>query len=613
MIDISRYLQRWSALQLDRSSWVEHWRDLGKHLQPRRPRFTLSERNKGSRKNENIINNTPLMAVRTLASGMMSGITSPARPWFRLGIAGEYGQVPGAKAWLHEVEQLMSEVMTRSNLYNALPLVYTDLGVFGTAAMVVEEDDDDVIRCYVLPVGQYAVASGYRLQVDTIYREMILTTAQLVQRFGINKVPTQVKEAFQKGKYDDQHEVIHVVEPRYSDLDGEQKELEGNGYREEDMNVKTGSYSSPMGQDSKKDGEMGTRDGVPYQNNSDVLAPDEMPWKSCWFLPKTQDGKGHILHEGGFNEWPVMVVRWELTGEDVYGSSPGMNALGDAQALQLYEKRKAQAVDKIVSPPMKGSASLRNTRPSLLPGDITYLDSVGTNTMFEPALTIDPQTIGVVTNAIKEHESRIQRAFYADLWLAITNDDRTIPATAREIVERHEEKMLQLGPTLERIQDELLDPLVERIFNIMTRRGLIPPPPREIENANIKVEYISVMSKAQKLVGTSALERTLQVIANIAPVKPDVVDKVNFDAVLEEYGDMVGISPKVIRPQGEVDRTRQQRAQQQQAMVQQQQGAMAAQNAKTLADTTLDQDNALSRLMGGIGAAPAGGGGGLPQ
>jgi hypothetical protein len=305
-----------------------------------------------------------------------------------------------------------------------------------------------------------------------------------------------------------------------------------------------------------------------------------------------------------------MAARWNLTGEDIYGSDcPGMVALGDSRALQLYEKRKAQAVDKIVNPPMKGPSSLRGQRASLLPGDITYLDAVGPGTSFEPAFILHPQAIQIFDETIGQHEQRINAAFYADLWLAITNDQRSIPATAREIVERHEEKMLQLGTTLERIQDELLDPMIERIFSIMFKRNLIPEAPREFQGGKtIKVEYISVMAKAQKLVGTAAIERLLQVAVNTYAVKPDVLDKIDTDKALEEYADMVGTPPSILVAQSQVDQVRAQRAQEQQRMAQLQQENLATQNTKNLASSTLENDNGLSRLMTSIGAAPAAGG-----
>lgn len=634
MPDAKRYRERWEALKQERSSWLEHWRELGEQLQPRRPRFLQTDRNKGYKKNDKIINNTPLRAVRTLSSGMMSGITSPARPWFHL-IIPDTNKSSAVDQWIYEVERRMLQVMARSNLYNALPLVYADIGVFGTSAMIIEEDEQDVIRAYVLPIGQYALASSFRLSVDTLYRELSITVGQFVQRFGLDRADDRIRRCWERGRYDDWVNVLHSVSPRYEnyDTEGEQDEMEqpgpdhdtGEMELPEDPAEEGGflvaaaedTAEEPRGQDMGGMGmpAMKSGYGLPMQNEGpgdveEIIPPEDMPWKSCWMNLDANDDN-FLIYEGGFNEWPAMCCRWNITGEDVYGNSPGMDSLGDAKALQLYEKRKAQAIDKIVNPPMKAPSTLRGQRASILPGDVTYLDQMGPGTSFEPALIISPQIVQMMDATIREHEQRINGAFYADLWLAITNDQRSIPATAREIVERHEEKMLQLGPTLERIQDELLDPMIERIFAIMHRRGMIPPAPQEIANRPIRVEYISVMSKAQKLVGTAAVERMLQLAANIAPMKPDIVQKIDFDATLEEYADMIGTPPRCVKEQVLVDQERQAQAQAQADQQRMQAATVGAENTKTLANATLDQDNALSRLMTSIGASPVAGG--LPQ
>jgi hypothetical protein len=599
-----RVLARWANLVNERSSWLDHWRELGEQLAPRRPRFLQADRNRGQKKNSNIVNNTPLRAVRTLSSGMMSGITSPARPWFRLAAPG-FVRTPAVLGWLQEVQRRMEETFARSNLYNALPLVYGDLGTFGTTAMIIEEDEEDVIRAYVLPIGQYCLASSHRLAVDTIYREISMTVEQTVRRFGKSRVSRHVREAFEHGRYDEWVDLVHVVEPRWQDEEElpDQDEMDVLPKVENPPASEAEPTGQDMGPDMTPERESADMPRARPQMQGKVYAPTEMPWRSLW-IEKNADESDGVLYEGGFNEWPVMCPRWEITGEDVYGSSPGMNALGDAKALQLYEKRKAQAIDKIVNPPMKAPSSLRNQRASLLPGDVTYLDTLGPGTTFEPAMVISPQAVQFLDLSVKEHEARINAAFYADLWLAITNDDRNIPATAREIVERHEEKMLQLGPTLERIQDELLDPMIERVFNVMVRRGLLPPPPQELRGTEIKVEYLSVMSKAQKLVGTAAVERLLQLSLNMSKVMPDIVDKLDADKIITDYAEMVGVDPTLLRTQQAVDQIRQQRAaaQQQQQAAENAPGVAAA--TKDLGDTKLDQDSALQRLMASIGAAP---------
>ena len=301
-----------------------------------------------------------------------------------------------------------------------------------------------------------------------------------------------------------------------------------------------------------------------------------------------------------------MAPRWAVTGEDAYGSSPGMDALGDTKALQLLERRKAQAVDKIVNPPMRAPSSLLNGRASLLPGDVTYVDVVQGGQQFAPVLEVPPLAVQVLGQEIARHEGRINAAFYADLWLMLS--DAGGQMTAREVAERHEEKMLQLGPVLERLQDELLDPLIDRAFALLGRTGQLPLAPEELQGQDLRVEYVSVLAQAQKLLGTASVERLASFAGNLAAAKPEVLDKLNADRLLEEYAAMLGTKPDLLLTSEEVEAKRARRAQAA-AMQQQQQAALATvQGARTLAQTDMAGDSALTRLLGAMGGAvPTGG------
>jgi hypothetical protein len=562
-----RYMKRVSALKQERSSWIEHWRDLNDYILPRRGRFMASERNKGTKANRNIINSTATRAVRILASGMMAGITSPARPWFRLTTPDpDLAEFHTVKQWLHDAEDRVREAFAKSNIYNALPLQYVDLSCFGTAPAIIDEDEEDVLRAYVIPVASYCLANSSRLRVDTMVREPQMTVAQVVERFGLENCSQTVKNLYSRGSYDEWIEVVHVIEPNREQEEGRED------YR-------------------------------------------GMPFRSCWFEAAANNPEKNFLQEGGYREFPVVAPRWNITGEDVYGHGPGMDALGDVRALQMLERRKAQLVDKLVNPPMKGPSSLRRDRVSLLPGDYTPVDTVTGGQTFQPAMEVNPAGVTVVSQSIAEHEERINGAFYADLWLMMARSDSS-NITAREIEERHEEKMLQLGPVLERLQDELLDPLIDRAFAILQRRGELPPAPPELSGMDLRVEYISILAQAQKLLGISTVERLTGFIGSLAQTRPDALDKLDVDKTIDEYAAMLGTKPDLVLTEEQVAEIRAARAQKQQAAAQGEAMAAAASGAKDLAAANMNEDNALTRLvenLGGEAASAAGGGGGLLQ
>jgi len=547
-----------SQLKTERSSFEPSWRDSGEFILPTRPRFLTTDANRGDRRNQKIIDNTATMAARTLRSGMMSGITSPARPWFRLTTPdpdlAEFGNV---KQWLHIVSQRMSTVYQRSNIYNILPQTYGDMGVFATGAMLIEEDFTTVINCQSLPIGSYYLAKDARGRINTFFREMRMTVSQLVSRFGKkddgskeidwSKFSEQVKTAWDNSNYETWIEVRHVITPN------------------------------------------------PEYNPRSPLSKYKK-FESCYYeASSNQDGK--YLSEKGYDYFPVLAPRWGTTGEDVYGTDcPGFDTIGDIKQLQLGEKKSLQAIEKMINPPMVGSVNLKGQKTSILPGDITWEEDVAGAKGFRPAHEVN-FSIRDLEGKQEQCRQRIKKGFYEDLFLMLTGSTDA-DRTAYEIAQRKEEKLLALGPVLEQTNDDLLDPITDITFSTMLIQGWIPPAPDELKGVPLKVDYISILQEAQKALGITGVERFVNFVSGMAngTQNMSVLDKLNMDQTIDVYSEMVSVPPSIVRTDDEVAEIRQQRAQAQQA---QQQAEMMAQNAKTakdLSETSLDGNTALAKL-----------------
>ncbi len=540
-------------LEQERTTFEPHWRELSDFIIPRGSRFLTSEANRGDRRNTKIVDPTATMANRTLSSGMMSGITSPARPWFKLATPDpemmDYGPV---KLWLETVQNRMNDMFNKSNLYQSLPLIYSSLGTFATGAMAVLEDDDDVIRTMPFPVGSYYIANSPRLSVDTCFRKFSMTVRQLVREFGLNNVSSSTKSAFENGTYEKWVDVVHAVYPN--------------------MNRETGKMNA--------------------KNKA---------FRSVYFEVGGDNDK--VLRESGYDEFPIMAPRWEVNGEDVYGSScPGMIALGQVKALQLEQRRKAQQIDKQTNPPMIGPTSLKTQRVSLLPGDITYVDQVTGAEGLRPAYMVNPN-LGDLLGDIQDTRQLINSAYFVDLFMMLQNvNTRSMPVEA--VIEMKEEKLLMLGPVLERLNDEFLDPLIDRAFSMMARKNMLPPPPDVMQGMPLRIEYISVMAQAQKAIGLSSLERFVGFVGNLASAKPEALDKLDVDQAIDNYAVMSGVSPTVVVPQEQAQQTRNDRAQQQQQAMALQTGMAAVQGAKTLSEAKTADPNLLTALAGAAGGQP---------
>ncbi|HCE8948614.1 phage tail protein [Morganella morganii subsp. morganii] len=538
-----------SQLKAERLSFEPHWRELSDFTRPRSTRFTASEVNRGDRRNSKIIDPAAVMAARTLSSGMMSGITSPARPWFRLATPDrdlmDYGPV---KLWLETVEQRMNEVFNRSNLYQSLPLMYEDLGTFATGAMAVVADPQRVIRTVPFPTGSFYIANGADLSVDTAVREFSMTVRQVITEFGMDAVSDTVKSQWNSGQYGQWVNVVHAV---YPNLDRQTGKLEAK----------------------------------------------HKAYKSVYYEANSTDDK--LLRESGYDEFPIMAPRWEVNGEDVYGSScPGMVALGSVKALQLLQRRKAQMIDKITNPPLQAPASIKSQRISTIPGGINYLPMADVNNQIKPLFEMPGNATNGLLEDIQDTRQIIDHAYFVDLFRMMqTVNTRSMPVEA--VAEMREEKLLMLGPVLQRLDSELLDKLINRTFSVMAENNLLPMPPDEMQGMQLKVEYISVMAQAQKAIGVSSIERFIGFTSGIGQFKQEALDKINVDETIDAYAASIGVPPSVVATNEQVAQIRENRAQQQ-AMAQQMQMAQAAVGgAQALSNTQMDDNSALAALAGG--------------
>ena len=538
---------RWSRLQTERSEWRTHWREISDYLLPTSARFYTSDRNKGSRKHNAIIDSTASRALKVLAAGMMAGMSSPARPWFRLTLADEeLAEFSSVKEWLADTQRRMLHIFAGSNTYRVLHSVYMELGAFGTSAVMMMNDATRTIHHYHSPVGEFALAADYRGRVNTLYREFEKTVGELVGEFGYENCSDSVRNMHDRGDLDKWVKIIHAIEPRV-DRDPRMKD----------------------------------------QKNK--------PYASVYFELGADAGSKQVLREGGYDEFPVMAPRWSSMAGDVYGTSPGMEGLGDIKQLQHMQLRKSQAIDYQTKPPLQVPSSMRQREIDWRPGGVTFVDQVGqqntVSTLFNVGLDINHLVMDM-----QEVRQRIQSVFHADMFLMLANGDTT-RMTATEVAARNEEKMLMIGPVLERLQNELLKPLVDTTFIKMIEQGNIAPPPEELQGVELDVEFVSVLAQAQRSIGVNSVDRYMNSIGMIAQMRPEVLDKIDVDNWADSYGDMLGVDPDLIVPSEEVAVIRQQRAEQaaqEQQMMQMQQ---MAQTGQALGNIKTNETNAATDIL----------------
>lgn len=486
------YMRLYDEMKNERASWLPVWKDLSAYLAPTRGFFDGQTPNNGRRADhKTLLDSDPCLAVEVLCAGMMSGLTSPSRGWFDLSLSPEeLMELAGVREWVFEVKKRLEEVFAKSNVYGVLHGFYQEIAVFGTAAFLLEEDCEKGIRCRPFTVGEYCLGTDSAGRVNRFGREFFMTSAQMAEAFGKENLPPVLRRECVDGKMGSWHKVFHLILPN--------------------------AAQDPMKEDNRT-----------------------MPFSSVYFM----EG-GHLLRQSGYREFPVIAARWEVKNAcDSYGRGPGWKCLGDVKMLQKMQKTKLVALDKSTNPPMMVSAGVQG-EVNLLPGGITRYNGT-TDAAVRPAYLVQPD-LNALEASIAQVRSTIRAQFFADVFLSLSSQNYS-NMTAAEVAERRQEKMLVLGPVLERLKNELLDPLIDRSFNLLARQGLLPPAPPSVQGLEMKVEYVSMIAQAQKAAGLSALSQGLAFAANVAAAKPEVLERVDYDCALEEGLKALGVAPALLK------------------------------------------------------------------
>lgn len=548
----SQVTQRLNGLRNERYSWWEHWRDLADFLLPRRYKWivTPNQAYRGSPINQHILDSTGTMAARNLAAGLFSGVSSPTKPWIKLrcGYEDDTKTTP-TSLWLSECKRILMLVFAESNFYTSIAIWYFDAVVFGTASMLIYEDYEDVIRCYNPALGEFFLENSARLANDVHYREFVYTVAQCVEEFGFANCSQSVQSSYENGGANLGREIRigHAIEPNTD----------------------------------------GRKFGI----------PDHFKYREVYW----EQGQTHkaILRKRGFFEKPHIALLWDTTSNDSYGRAPGMDALPDVKQLQQETRRKAQAIDKHVNPPMLADIQLKNQPASMLPGGVTYIAGLMSQSKpgFTPTYTVQP-VLNYMMEDIKEVQARIKEVFFNHLFQVISQYETRSNISATEIDARRAESLVMLGPVLNRIENALGE-IVARVFSIAARNGVLPPPPPEVSNNSINIEFVSMLATAQRAAASSGIERLFAFSGNLAAVDPSAMDNIDIDFAIERYSALLDNDPQLIRPAEMLEAIRANRMKQQQKAQQMAQVQQGADAAKVLSETDVGGgQNALQKMTG---------------
>ena len=510
-----------SRLMEKRSTWESHWQECADYMQPRKAEIT-KERARGDKRNIQIFDATAIHALELLAASLQGMLTSSANRWFAMRYKEALlNESDEAKEWLEDATDKMYLAFGRSNFQQEIFETYHDLITFGTSCLMIEEDENDIVRFSSRHIKEFYVEENKKGIVETVYRRFKMPVASAIDKFGLENFSRDTANLFKKEPFEEL-ELVHVVRPRSI-----------------------------------------------YDENK--LDKKNMPYQSVYF----EYGSGHIINIGGFKEMPYVVPRYLKSSTEIYGRSPAMNALPDVKVLNKMVETALKAAAKQVDPPLLVPDDSMLSPIRMSAGSLNYYRS-GSRDRIEP-LNIGQQT-SVTLNQENQRREAIAKAFHIDQLLVQSN--RTMTAT--EVVQRNEEKMRILGPALARMQQELLQPMILRVFNIMLRNKQFLQAPEILANQEVDIEYVSPMALAQKGQELQSLMRGLELFGQIGQIAP-VQDYIDEEGLIKQIIRITGLPARMIKSDKEVQMIREQRAAQQQQQMQMMQAMQEAKVAKDAA------------------------------
>lgn len=542
-----------AALWEDMDRYKSTWGTIGEFFSPWRNACLTNDDRSAVRRAQRIINSAATLAYNAFCAGMLAGTCSPSQRWFKVTVQDVDESDEQANLFFEAAERKAYDKIARTNAYRSLALMMGDQGLYGPGAMLtVHDNGNDPFRCFVYSIGTYALGIDDRGVVDTFYREFEYSAQQMRSKFGTKVLSSSVKDALRNDDRKSKFVVCHAIYPN-------------DEYREK------------------------------------ASVPKFKKWAECYFEKAADEGKagdGVPLKEGGYDSFPVQAPRWRPGDErSPYGVGIGIELLPDVIQLQGIERSTSNAIENEVDPAVTAPTALAGAYISRRPGKVTVVDVMqgqqGVERLFESNLNL--QHVEVLTQKII---ARINEGLFKDLWRLFTDPNRELPGTAFLAKRMFDEIATNLLPAMEQQNDELLVPFLDRVFELMTEAGELPPVPASLRGKPLKFEFISPLAEAQRAMKVGGIQAFLAVASQMVVAFPECKNVVDAVQTLRELGDGFSIPAKMLRSDDEIAELDDAEAQAMEAQQQLNAIPPLAGAAKDLGATPMGQGSALDQLVG---------------
>jgi hypothetical protein len=518
-------------------NWRSYWQDIADFCLPRKA-WVDTIKTTGERIKYNFLyDSVAIRGLQTMASGFHSNLTNPSTKFFEIRLRNPKAMKKHAVwLWCHEVTEIIFNALNPSNFDTTAQEFYTDSGAFGTGCILTQEDLHEKVRYTSVPVEQINIEEDANGRVCAVYRNFKLQPIQAYMLWG-NNAGKNVLEMIKEEHYFTEPglDFLHYVGPR-----------------------------------ERRD--FTKRDNL------------NMPYESVWINVKEE----HLIKESGFKRFPYQVGRFWKHALDPFGFSPAMNVLADIKLInagkRTWMRRAMKETDPAIGVPYKGWMAPINMNPTATnyydlkvgPDSLRYLSPTG--------------TFSIAQEFLAEIKEAIEQGFFVPLFrtLSDVNKNMTVPEVQRRIAEN----MGLLGPVIGRFIHEVWSPLIFSTFDILWEAGAIPPAPPEIEGEDMDIIYLSTLARAQRMSEMQPIGNFLQVVGQMAQIKPEILDKVDEDKTVDVIADLMSVTPEILRSEEVVKQIREARKAEQQQQLQLMKLEQASKIAKQGADANKSMQEA---------------------
>lgn len=531
-----RALKLHSQLASDRASWDSFWQDVARYVMPRKAEILSSTTSPSADRQAELFDGTAIRANMILANGQLAWMTPAESRWFSFDPPAALKGIDPVDQYYRQCSEIAAIELSRSNFYSEIHETYLDRGCFGVACLYVEPGKRFSLNFRKFEVGSFSICEDDEGHVDTLSREFEMTVRQAVAMFGADNLSTKLQEIHSgtdDAKKQEKFKFIHQIFPR-----------------------------------PENEIEAGKRD------------PENKPIASVYVEVDTK----HICRLSGYDEQPFFATRFlKWSDKTAYGWSPSWMALPESRQLNFLEKQM-DALAELAAFPRFLIPDTHEGEIDFRASGVTYFDPANPNAIPKEWATQGKYDIGLERG--NQRRKAINDAFHVDLFQMFTQLEKQM--TAREVSERSSEKLIQFSPTFARMTTELFNPLLRRVFSILSRAGLFPPPPQEliVQDAGgaylpePEVSFSSRIALAIKSLENTSFGRTMEMVAPLIPVRPDILDNFDFDAIMRDVARNDGMPARWLVESETMAKMREARAQ---AQAQAQQAAQAVESAGALA------------------------------